>query len=1405
MRIPFNRLTPRIVLLLILASAAIFRYAGNSWDSYQLLHPDERFLLMTVSSLKLPSGIGEYLDEARSPLNPLNHGHATFAYGTLPTTGLRAVSALLGLNDLSDLAALGRFLSATLDLGVVVWLYLLAMRLYRDRRIALLAAFFYAAAVLPIQQAHFFVVDPFLNFFLTAALYFLVRYDKAPGWRSSAAMGLFLALAMACKISAGLFVVAILGVYARQTRRAAPGRRGTAILQFLFVGLTGFAVFRLVQPEAFRFASLWNPLPSARWLNSLAETLAVASGEVDLPSSDQWAGRTPLLFPWLNMVIWGTGIAAGIAAWAGWAVAARRLLLGRHRLHLAPVLWIGGLFLYQGTRWIFTMRYFLPLYAPLFVLGAWLLVRWFDISAHHGIPRPPWWRRRGLALAACGFAAAASLFWALAFTAIYRTSHSRVAATRWIYAHLPKGTSLANEVWDDPLPLRMDGHDPFGGEYHGLDMRWYDEDTPRKLADALDWFDRTEYIILSSNRLSGSIPRLPARYPMTTLYYRALFDGRLGFDKVKEFTSFPRLGRIVIPTQTAEEAFTVYDHPVVMIFRKTSRYSRDGARGILGKVVWEDIVHAPARRLSKSPTGFMIPADDWRSQLQAASWNEIFPLASLSRGSPALALLLFLYLTSLSTAPLLFFACRRMPDRGYGFSKAAALLVTGWLAWLGASTPWIRFERPWIWTVAFLLAGAGAAAMWRQRREMAAFLRKRWFLPLASEAVFLLAFVFMAVLRRSNPDLWQLFFGGEKPMDFALLNAAVRAVHFPLYHPWFSGAFVNYYYFGFVLVATWLKAVAVPPEIGYNIMIPVLYGIAAACIFSLTYALIGSTGKARIPAKVRLSASAAGVAAVLVLGNLKQLALYVSAMARLEAGDKIDKLALGDYWLAAIRGLAVSAKRGWDPGVGGWVWYFDSTRAYNHLPGEPAPINEFPLFTFYFGDLHAHLMALPLFLLLLGLAASVAATPWSMKRTRLTVLGVAALAWGALPAVNTWDAPMAALVLGCAIWISCRSASPDSTRNAGTALCYWAGALAVGWLCFAPFHYWFDPGYGSIERWTGSQTGLVPFLLVHGLFLVVISAALWRATACGLASKIAAAALLATAIHFGQGVTALILVLLCAVGRVLYRERRDEPLRLLSLLLPAAGLLLVLAPEWVVLHGDVGRMNTVFKLTFQAWSLLGISAAVLAVRIAGDWRQWWKPARYGWGWAVALLVAGCLVYPLTAPRFRSRDRFDPSLPPGWDGMGFLRTASQRLCETDVRYRDDLGMIQWLRANVHGTPPIMEYNTDPVLYGWGNRISTYTGLPSVVGWSWHVRQQMMGLDAERVGLRIRDVQRAYQAGDPAETWDLLRRYRARYLIWGSLEKACAAAAESKFKAGQGRYWDVAYESRGTRIYRVRDSR
>jgi len=166
-----------------------------------------------------------------------------------------------------------------------------------------------------------------------------------------------------------------------------------------------------------------------------------------------------------------------------------------------------------------------------------------------------------------------AFLWTLPFLMITTSPNTRVQATQWINENIPQGSVLAVEHWDDRVPM----YDP--GNYQYEEMTLYDiPDDDRKWELLSEKLDRTDYIIIASNRLYTPLQRLQECgehgrcYPRTAQYYRSLFSGNGKFVKVAEFTSYPRLhifGRqITLVDDGADESFTVYDHPKIMIFKK---------------------------------------------------------------------------------------------------------------------------------------------------------------------------------------------------------------------------------------------------------------------------------------------------------------------------------------------------------------------------------------------------------------------------------------------------------------------------------------------------------------------------------------------------------------------------------------------------------------------------------------------------------------------------------------------------------------------------------------------------------------------------------------------------------------------------------------------------------------------
>ena len=1460
-----RRFVVPLSLLAIVALAAYLRFIGLDWDRDTHLNPDERFLTFVVDALRWPSSFGDYLNQARSTLNPRNVGYTSFVYGTFPTTLLKSVTLALHQTAYDQVTLLGRGLSAIFDLVSVVLVFSLARVLYRDSRAALLAAFLYATSTLAIQYAHFFVVDSFATTFILAATLCLARVQQGAGSRWSVLMGSVFGLALATKLSIFVFVVVVLlvgvtrvwgpdcGGKAGETRRFAREMR-----HLVLVGVSALLVFRLAQPDAFRGTWFLDLRPAARWLDDIRLARHLVGGDIDTPPGDQWTDRVPLVFPWINMVVWGMGLPLGLAAWIGWAAASWQLVRRRYMPHLIPVAWVATVFLQEGTQWVKSMRYFLPIYPMLAVLAGWGLVAIWDMLRASTEPRT--WRRR-LAPVPFLVVATGTLLWAASFASIYVRPNTRVTASRWMYTHIPAGRTLANTVWDDALPLSLQGEGV--GRYHYIQMGWFDEDSPRKLSLALDALDHTDYIVLGSNRAYDSIARLPLRFPMTIRYFGALFDGSLGFRRVADFTSYPGLLGLSFPDQGAEEAFSVYDHPRVQLFAKTPAYSHAAAWRVLGAVDWSSIVRLSPKNATAAPTGLMLPEIRRIQDQHGGTWSTLFDRVGSAGSSPVALWALLIEALGLIAFPYLWLGARWLPDGGYAISKTFGLLLGGWAVWLLASTHMLVPARPAIATILGMLA-VGALLLARSNRvSLGLLVGSRFSILLVEEGLFWVCFALFLCVHWLNPDLWHPGLGGEKPLDFSFLNAVVKSSSYPPYDPWFAGGQMNYYYFGFVLLAVPIKLTGIMPQVAYNLAIPTLFAMTASGAFAVGLALIHKgIGPLR-----RRDVTCGLLAALLVtgIGNLGEVRAVFDRNLTMETLGTIGHVR---------------------PDHLGW-WYWNATRLIAHTPSEPGPITEFPFFTFLFGDLHAHAMALPLTLLSLTLTVAVARAGVLRQSAAVPVVaddaapvagssgptefrthrggrvraagGMAAvrcagtcacacaplaLTLGSLWPTNTWDSASYAAIALIGLVISRWHIRPDRPIAAlRGGMLTWLAILLAGYLCFLPFHATYAPGYGSFELWTGSRTPLLDYLSIHGLFLFVLVPALltdfwwgrghngvarslrlfaryaphrvrarrllalhrrlvapelsyWLASLLGFVSV--ACGLLFLVLR--QPVSALVLLLLPCICLLACR-RRPDPLLQLAWSCAGIGFGLTLFVEYFVLIGDLGRMNTVFKLYLQVWVLLGVSSAVGAALVYQHRRSWPRAVRRLWRGGFTTLLATSLLYPLLATPARVADRFDHAVGPTLDGAAFMGTAVYSIGPRRIDLRWDLKAMTWIQDNIPGSPVILEANTYPASYAWGERYAMFTGLPTVVGWLSHEGQQRAILPPEVLVDRLKDVTTAYTTGDPGAAHRILLRYHVDYVIVGDLERVFYPPQGLLKLAQQTPYWHLVYDNSRVQIYEV----
>jgi uncharacterized membrane protein len=267
--------------------------------------------------------------------------------------------------------------------------------------------------------------------------------------------------------------------------------------------------------------------------------------------------------------------------------------------------------------------------------------------------------------------------------------------------------------------------------------------------------------------------------------------------------------------------------------------------------------------------------------------------------------------------------------------------------------------------------------------------------------------------------------------------------------------------------------------------------------------------------------------------------------------------------------------------------------------------------------------------------------------------------------------------------------------------------------------------------------------------------------------------------------------------------RPDMPdVKRLVLFMIATGLAITIFVEVVVLDGDIGRMNTIFKFYLQVWIMFAISsAAALGWMIAGM-RTLSPKWRNAWSVVASILLACTLMFIISGGSEKISDRMTPGkVPPTLDSITYMNYAFYSERDKDMDLSQDFRAIRWVQDNVKGSPVFLEGAPAGVQYTWFSRYSIYTGLPTVVGWQWHQEQQRVVMPSGIVAARGQEAQHFYITTDLNEATAFLKKYDVRYIVLGQLERAAFPEGLAKFDEQDRKLWQTVYRDKDTVIYQV----
>ena len=745
-------------------------------------------------------------------------------------------------------------------------------------------------------------------------------------------------------------------------------------------------------------------------------------------------------------------------------------------------------------------------------------------------------------------------------------------------------------------------------------------------------------------------------------------------------------------------------------------------------------------------------------------------------GLVAVWLLLLLALGA-ATVPIAALIFRDLADRGAAFAIPLGLAILGVVGYLVGQ---IVFGVPTLAVGLLVLICGAYVAAGRVDVDYAEYL--------TPALVFSAAFLLIVLIRGADPAISPG--AGEKFLDFGLLQSVLRADVLPPQDMWFAGEPVQYYYGGQLIAGLLTMLTATDPAVAYNLSLATFFGAFVLAAYGLA---------ANVGAVHDVSRRSAGL-----LG-----AFFVAIAANLETAGRVVLWLLPDSLAVSVAdGLGLAAEDAlWTPAD---FSYWSASRVI------PGGINEFPLFAWLNGDLHAHMMSTPFLLLVAGICLAYWMTPEAERRRRqLLLVGVVPPITGLLTVINTWSFPSAvALTSLTVLFAPAHPATllPESVRwsSGGDVRQRWyalrAHARRIGFTApiaigvFLIGIVWSLPFLLSVASSQPigiylRKTPIGPLLLVHGGFLLgfVPYLALRSASLAARPWLVGAGVLALSGVVWALGFASLALFgpLLLAAWVLLGLER-DVGFETVLIL---AGVGLVLLVEFINVDsspnipGSVGEWNTLFKAYAQVWALWAPAAGVVFARLLESGRaasasalrtpDWWSTAG-------TVLTAIVVVSTATYAGFALPAHLDDGVET-LDGTAYVAEYHPGEAEA-IEWVDDLEGQPTIT-----TAPACSCN-DLGTYSWASAPSSLTGVPTVAGWGAFGGHEYIYRSQEVFDERVADVETIY-TGTTLDRGTLVDRYDVAYIYVGPTERELYGT----ITVGNDSSLTLAHESGAVRIY------
>ncbi len=1294
-----------LIILAISIFGLILRLFGIDWDNGLLFHPDERQLLILSTQIDF------------SNLDP-----NWYNYGPLPLYLLEIVTFGADLSAY-DLRIFARALSACFDSISIILIGLIGNKFY-SKSTGIISSLLYSGCVLSIQTSHFFTVDTFLVTAILGTFLIISYLDSKVNYKKIILLGIISAAGMSIKVSylpmMGIIMISLFLNY-KELMFSFTIKN----LKILKIGLS-FLISFFISYFIFNPYSLIN---YSEFISASSIQSGMARGILDFPYTRQYIDTSPYIYHLAQLVKVSLGPVLGVIGFLGTIFVLFKTSKNSNILWLILLIWLVGYFSFFGIIHTKFIRYMLPIIPVIIIFASYFLIYIFNNYFSNF---------KKYKFIIIGILILFSFHYTFSFINLYKVDHPANIASNYISNNFKNNSIIIKEHWDESVPL--------GPNYKIIELPMYDPDSSIKIRDISEKLSSSDGLYITSKRLFSTIPRLEERYPFSSNYYRNLFNGELGFSLTASYIQYPSLfgfSYISDPFQRipnlnyknntlnekginmgwTDESFSVYDHPEIFIFKNTKKLNSEELFNIITTINHNSNY---SKIISKNES----------ESLYGKPYKGLF--SSSNSTNSFFIWYIFIQVISIILLPIIWILLKETNFSIPGSIKLLSILLISFIYWILLSLKIVNFNAINIYFITMILGIISILIIYFNKKTFFYFLKKNKNKFLRYEFIFFIGLLIFALIKSFNPDLWHPYRGGEKPMEFAYINAILNSNYMPPYDPWFSGGVQNYYYFGFFIFSFLINISQISPFIGFNLSIATLFAMSITSLYGLS----------KILSKKSMLLPFIMIFSTIIFGNFQSLLQVL----KWSWGDKVFNIFKIDFWQPS---RIISNSEGYE-------------------------ITEFPYFSFIFSDLHPHLISIPITILGINfLISSFHKKNYklaSLYKFLIPVSLVNSFILGTLWVTNTWSVPLQ-IFLSFLLSLLFFNYKKDVLSSLKYSLSFTITCVVIAYILFMPFHINFSSPFSGFEL-SIYTTKLKDFIEIYyfGVFILLVFLFIsildfYKSKKYEINTTIylfITPIIISTGIYFltQQLLLSILIFLIILLIISLFNTNKEThsgfyTRQIILLLISSFGIALFV--ELFTLKNDIGRMNTFFKFHLQVWILLSISSSYLFIKILQELKT--NLVKNIFIFIITILSLIGLIYPILGTLDRTKDRFI-STRLSLDGSLYGSYATYNSPKGKIVLKDDFEAIFWMKENLNQTVIIAE-GLSP-LYSWSNRFSIYSGFPSVIGWDWHQTQQRE-YNRSLINERKNDINELYSSDYIDTKLKIINKYDIDLIIIGTLEK------------------------------------